>query len=138
MAQINVTGDMIQIKTNITESEYEVISHYSPETLKIVDEKGNDVFSIAMGAAHYSKYGVTFCNSDAEGKLFMTANNPVTDHSDPAKERKLIAKELAQTINNLRIIEAQVEAEKPKIAELVQNANEVIHMTGCCDDKVEG
>ena len=129
MAKINVTGDVVQIRTNITESEFDVIEHYSPETLKIVDDKGNELFGITRGNAHASKYGISFCNADSEGRMFMTTENPVHDHSDPVRERKLIAKEFAQLINNLQIIETQVANEKPNIQALVQNAHNIIHIT---------
>ena len=129
MAKINVTGDMIQIKTNITESEYDVVSHYSPNTLKIIDKDGNEVFGITKGDAHCSQYGVAFCSADSEGKMFMSCNNPVEDHSDPVQERKLIAKEFAQVINNLQIIETQVANEKPNITALVQKASDAICIT---------
>ena len=128
MAQINVVGDIIQIKTGITESEFDVISHYSPEVLKILDDKGNEVFGITRGPSHYSKYGISFCSTDPNGKMFMSTTNPVIDHSDPAKERRLIAKEFAQLINNLQIIETQIANEKPNITALVQNANNAINI----------
>lgn len=130
MAEINVTGDMIQIKTSLTEKEFDLVQYYKPEVLKLVDEQGNELFGITKGNAHASKYGISFCNTDSEGKLFMTTENPVHDHSDPVEERKLISREFAQTINNLQMIETQVANEKPNIRALEQNANRVIHMNG--------
>ena len=128
MAQINVSGDAIQIKTSLTEEEFDMIEHYAPESLKLVDDNGNEYFGITRGDAHYSKYGISFCNTDSEGRLFMTANNPVNDHSDPEKEKKQISKILAQTINNLQTVEDQIEAKKPEIVALEQNADRVITM----------
>ena len=129
MAQINVTGDMIQIKTKLTEEEFELVNYYKPEALKIVDDKGNEIFGITRGDAHVSKYGISFCNTDAEGRLFMTTTNPVSDHSDVEKERKEINREFAQMINNLQIIETQVAYEKPNIIALEQNADKVIRFS---------
>ena len=130
MAQLNVTGDMIQIKTSLTEEEFDLVQYYKPETLKLVDEKGEEYFGITRGDAHVSKYGISFCNTDANGKLFMTTENPVHDHSNIAEERNLISREFAQTINNLQIIETQVANEKPNIRALEQNANRAINIQG--------
>ena len=139
MAQINVTGDMLQIRTSLTKEAYEVVKYFKPEALKLVDDKGNELFGITVGDAHVSKYGISFCNTDSEGRLFMTTANPVTDHSDPAAERNVISKEFAQVINNLQIIETQIANEQPNIRALVQNAHRAINITGeecnCTENK---
>lgn len=132
MAQINVYGDMIQIRSSLTKEDYELVKYYKPEALKIVDENGNEIFGITTGCAHVSKYGISFCNTDEKGRLFMTTNNPVSDHSNPEVERKMISKEYAQTINNLQFIETQIANEKPNIIELEQNANRAIRMNEEC------
>jgi len=128
MAQINVTGDMIQIKTKLTEEEFKLVEYYAPDVLKLKDEKGDEYFGINRGDAHASKYGISFCNTDSEGRLFMTTENPVHDHSDPEKEKQYISREFAQVINNLQVIEKQVDEKKPEIAALEQNAERAIRM----------
>lgn len=126
MAKINVTGDAIQIKSSLTRANYDTIRHYKPEALKLIDEKGNEIFGITMGDAHVSKYGVSFCNTDSEDKLFMTTENPVNEHSDPELEKKLISRKFAQVINNLEAVETQIETEMPNIRALEQNAERAI------------
>lgn len=128
MAQINVMGDMIQVKTALTEEEFELTEKYCPEALKLRDEEGNEYFGISRGDAHISKYGVSFCSKDAENKLFMTTNNPVEDHSDPTEEKKKIARHFAQVINGLNLVEGQIREKKETIAAMEALANNSIYM----------
>lgn len=128
MAKLKVLGDMIQIKIDLTESDYNKVKNYAPDALKVKDEEGNEVFGISMGDAHWSKYGVAFCNTDADGKLFMTTTNPVHDHDDPAEEKKQIKEEFAQTIFFLEMIEKGFADVKTELAAIEQNAEESIEM----------
>lgn len=114
MAKLKVVGDTIQIKIDLTESDFNKVKNYAPDALKVKDEEGNEIFGISKGDAHWSKYGVAFCNTDAGGKLFTTITNPVADHSNPANEKKQIKEAFAQTIFFLNMLEqnfSQIKAE---------------------------
>ena len=128
MATLKVLGDVIQIKTELTEKDYKKISNYAPEALKVKDDKDNELFGISMGDAHWSKYGIAFCSTDADGKLFMTTPNPVQDHSDPKEEKEAIKELFAQTIFNLEIVEANFDKIKTELAAIEQNAAASIEM----------
>ena len=108
MAKVKVLGDMMQIKTEITGAELERVEKFAPEMLKLTDDDGNEVFGISRGSAFYSKYGICFCSEDAEGKLFMSTNNPVTDHGNAEEEKDKVVKELAPIINKLQAVENQI------------------------------
>ena len=108
MAKMKVMGDMIQLSTDLTKDELERVKNFAPEALKLFDNEGNEVFGVGIGDASYSKYGICFCSETAEGKMFMTTNNPVTDHSDPAKEREEIVRYFAPIINKLQVVEANI------------------------------
>lgn len=108
MAKMKVMGDMIQLSTDLTKDELERVKNFAPEALKLFDNEGNEVFGVGIGDASYSKYGICFCSETAEGKMFMTTNNPVTDHSDPTKEREEIVRYFAPIINKLQAVEANV------------------------------
>ena len=110
MAKMKVMGDMIQLSTDLTKDELERVKNFAPEALKLFDNEGNEVFGVGIGDASYSKYGICFCSETAEGKMFMTTNNPVTDHSDPAKEREEIVRYFAPIINKLQAVEANIAA----------------------------
>lgn len=108
MAKVKVLGDMMQIKSDLTGAEFDRIESFAPEMLKLVDDEGNEVFGISRGNAFYSKYGVCFCSEDAEGKLFMSTDNPVRDHSNAEKEKEEIVKTLAPILSKLNAVEKQI------------------------------
>lgn len=108
MAKVKVLGDMMQIKSDLTGAEFDRIESFAPEMLKLTDDEGNEVFGISRGHAFYSKYGVCFCSEDAEGKLFMSTNNPVVDHTDAEKEKEEIVKTLAPILSKLNAVEKQI------------------------------
>lgn len=128
MAKLKVLGDMIQIKIDLTESDYKKVTNYAPDALKVKDENGNEVFGISMGDAHWSKYGVAFCNTDSNGKLFMTTENPVTEHNDPVAEKNAIKEKFAQTIFFLEMIEQNFANIKTELTAMEQNAERSIQM----------
>lgn len=128
MAKLKVLGDMIQIKIDLTESDFNKVKNYAPDALKIKNDDGDEVFGISMGDAHWSKYGVAFCNTDSDGKLFMTTNNPVVEHSDPAEELKIIKEKFAQTIFFLEMIEKNFDSIKTELNAMEQNAERSIEM----------
>lgn len=128
MAKLKVLGDSVMITIDLTAEDYEKVKNYAPEALKVLDTEKNEVFGISMGDAHWSKYGVAFCNTDADGKLFMTMNNPVGDHSDPVAEKKAIKEKYAQTIYFLETIEKNFAEMKAQLDALEQNAERSIEM----------
>ena len=128
MATLKVLGDMIQIKSDLTEKDFKKIKNYAPEVLKLTDREGNEVFGINMGDAHWSKYGISFCNTDADGKLFMTTNNPVTDHDDPEAEKKEIKELFASVLFNLVSIEKHFEQIKTELNAIEEEAEKNIEM----------
>ena len=128
MAKLKVLGDTIQIKIDLTETDFNKVKNYAPDALKIKNKEGDEVFGIDMGNAHWGKYGVTFCNTDADGKLFMTTNNPVSDHADPVKEKKVIKEVFAQTVFFLEEIEKNFAEMKTQLDALEQNAERSIEM----------
>ena len=128
MAKLKVLGDMIQIKIDLTEADFNKVKNYAPDALKIKNEEGDEVFGISKGDAHWSKYGVAFCNTDADGKLFMTTTNPVHEHGDPAEELKRIKEEFAQTIFFLEMIEQSFAEMKTELDAMEQNAERSIEM----------
>ena len=109
MAKVTVLGDVMQIKSDITAKEFERIESFAPEMLKLTDDEGNEIFGVTRGNAFYSKYGICFCSEDAEGKLFMSTNNPVTVvHGSAEEEKDAVVKELAPILHKLQAIEANI------------------------------
>ena len=109
MAKIKVLGDIIQITSAITEEQFERVKTFAPEAFIMKDaDTGEEIFGVSRGSAFYSKYGVCFCSVDSEGKLFMTTNNPVSDHSDRDAEMQEILKVFAPIMAKLNMIEENV------------------------------
>lgn len=121
MAKVRVLGDAIQLKTELTKEDLDRVKAFAPESLKLYDQDGNEVFGVDEGDAFYSKYGVCFSNTDSEGRLFMTSDNPVEDHSDPEKEKEEIIKHFAQILNKLEAIEMSVRNARQALMEIEES-----------------
>ena len=128
MATLKVLGDTIQIKLNVTETEFNKVKNYAPDALKVKDDNGDEVFGISVGNAHWSRYGVAFANTDSAGKLFTTVTNPVEDHSDPEAEKAAIKETFAQTLFFLGLIEQNFQAVKAEVDAMEQDAERNIVM----------
>ena len=110
MAKIKVLGDMIQITSELTEEQFDKVKAFAPEALVMKDEDtGEEIFGIEKGAANISKYGICFCSTDSEGKLFMTTNNPTLgDHSNREEEMQEILDKFAPIIAKLNAGETHI------------------------------
>ena len=127
MATIKIMGDILQIKSELTEKEVERVEAFAPEALKLFDNEGNELFGVSYPAnACFSKYGICFCNKDDEGKIFMSTNNPITDHSDPDKEREEVIRIFAPLLSKLRAVEAQVAAAKEKLEAMEASVTDAV------------
>ena len=121
MAKLTIMGDMLQLKSDLTREEVERVEAFAPEALKLFDTEGNEVFGVSVGNAFYSKYGICFCNTDSDGKLFMSTDNPVCDHTDPEAERKEVIKYFAPVISKLEAVEANVASGREALEAMEQS-----------------
>lgn len=126
MAKLSIMGDTVQITTELTKETIKRVSDYAPEALKLFDEEGNEIFGIGVGNASCSKYGICFCSEDANGKLFMTTNNPVTNHADPEKEREEVIRCFAQMLSKLKAVEENVADGAEAIAEIESDVRDSV------------
>lgn len=126
MAKLNVIGDILQLKSDITVKEMELIQNYAPSALNLTDEEGNVLFAISSGPASISKYGVSFPSSDAEGHLFVTIEN-TGDHSDMEAEKASIRREYTPILTKLIVIEKNIEAAIEKMNTLETSVEELIN-----------
>lgn len=130
MAKLSIMGDTVQITTDLTKEVIKRVEDYFPEALKLFDTEGNEVFGVAIGNASFSKYGICFCSETAEGKMFMTTNNPVLDHSDPAKEREKVVRCFARVLNDLKQVEANVQEVKAELDGIEESIQESVTFVG--------
>lgn len=127
---MKVMGDTIQLSTELTKEEVARVKNYAPEALKLFDNEGNEVFGVGIGNASCSKYGICFCSESADGKLFMTTDNPVADHSDPAKEREQLIRHFASMISKLQAVEANVNAAKDSLESMEAAVQDSVEFVG--------
>lgn len=130
MAKLSIMGDTVQITTDLTKEVIKRVEDYIPEALKLFDTEGDEVFGVAIGNASFSKYGICFCSENAEGKMFMTTNNPVLDHSDSEKEREEVVKCFAQVLNNLKQVEENVQEVKAELDGIEASVQESVTFVG--------
>lgn len=130
MAKITIMGDIVQIKTDLTKSDVDRVKTFAPEALKLFDNEGNEIFGVDLGDACYSKYGVCFCSEDSEGKLYMSTNNPVIDHSNPEAEKEEVVKHFALLLNKLKAVEANVQGAADTLSAVEAEATESVVFAG--------
>lgn len=130
MAKLTIMGDTIQLTSDLTKEEVRRVENYAPDALKLFDNEGNEMFGIGIGDASYSKYGVCFCSETAEGKIFMTTNNPVTDHSDADEERKAIVRYFAPILSKLQAVEDNVANAKNALDEIEEDVEASVSFVG--------
>lgn len=130
MAKMTVMGDTVQLTSDLTKEELVRVASYAPEALKLFDKDGNEIFGVGIGDASYSKYGICFCNETAEGKMFMTTNNPVVDHSNAEKEREELVRYFAPIISKLQKVEANVASAKDALDTVEAAVRESVTFVG--------
>ena len=127
MAKINVMGDALQIKSTLTKAEIERTLTYKPDALKLKDDEGNETFAIGLGNASIGRFGVCFPSTDAEDKVFVTAQHNV-DHSDPVAEKEFVIKNFATILDKLDQVETQVALITTELEELETRVSDSIHL----------
>ena len=74
---IRVVGTALIITSIIQFTALELLKKFSPESLILKDEKGNQLFRIGVGiTAELSKFGVVFNSANAEGYAQATLMLP--------------------------------------------------------------
>lgn len=94
---------VIVFNTKLTKVAIEKLAKHIPDSLKLKDEEGNDVFAIGFGAnASISNYGVNFNKVDSEGKALITIGKTM--------ENEEIAEEFAGILMKVKEVEVKAEA----------------------------
>lgn len=129
MAKLQIMGDSIQIKSNITEDLFKAVERYYPEKLSLRNEANEEYFVLNIGNASIGKYGISFPNKDENGCLFVTSENPVHDHSDSIAEKNEIVSRYAHIMYNLRAIEGQIHEAEETIINMESSVEDSISFT---------
>lgn len=106
--KIAIAGDAFVITSDIKKKDFDLLKKYKPEALKIVDEDGNDVFSIeySEGNPSIAKFGVTFggVTRNNSAKLTLTGIIP----TNVADAREYVADTIGGVMANIKTIEDNV------------------------------
>lgn len=121
MAKIKILGDILQIKSSITQYELEETKRYMPDMLKLKDEEGNEIFRIDVGSASATKYGISFPSTDDEGCLYTTVCMPEANIHD-------IKMEFGPMVMNLNTVETQIAEAMNALVELEDKLEDMIEV----------
>lgn len=107
-AAFAIVGDAFVITSGITLDEYNLLTKWRPDALKVKNEDGDDVFAIsyADGRPCVAPFGVTFGGTTHNEDKFLTVTGMLpTDVKDP---RDYLADLLAPIVENLTTLENSV------------------------------
>ena len=116
MAKVKIAGSSVVITSELKVEELKKVRKFTKSGLSLKDDKGNDVFTIAIGnVSSISKYGITYAGANAEGYAQATLMLDETVNADERKKAFIdtYAIELANlnTLENF-IRESATEIEK--------------------------
>lgn len=115
MAKVSIKGKAAVITSTLKLEDIKTVAKYRPDGLKIKDEDGNEVFSIATGTVGaISKFGVTFDGETRNEQKLATVTLFVDEADTDVKE--LIADKFGSALINLGKLEASVPAVLQAIA----------------------
>ena len=131
MAKVTIMGNTCQITTELTRADVERVQAFAPKALKLIDpEDKSEKFAVGLGAPSCSKYGICFGDENAEGELFVTLENPITDHSDKEREQTELTKYFAVLLNMLNTVEAQVVSIKDQLDTMEAEVKDSVTFVG--------
>lgn len=106
--KVTITGDALVVTSSLKVEDIKMLEKYSPESLNIKDEEGNDVFSIAYkeGCPSISKYGVTFSGKSRDGKDLATITLQLP--TEVANVKEFVADLIGSANNDLKTLETEL------------------------------
>lgn len=86
--KITINGDAFVVTSSIKLSDIEVLKKTNPEALRLVDEEGNDVFSVDYNAGRpsISQFGITFGGVSRDNAKQLTYTGTIPAGVADAKE----------------------------------------------------
>lgn len=103
--KISIVGDVFVLTSGIKKSDFDLIKKYHSEALTLVDEEGNDVFSIDYfaGNGSVSKFGITFGGTTRDEDAYLTVTKSIP--AGVADAKAFVADEVGCAIANLKDLE---------------------------------
>jgi hypothetical protein len=83
--QIKVQNNSLVVISSISIADYSQAKQYTPDALRIKDDKGNDLYTISTGDASIKKFGATF-NAVVDNRLAITTPLPMGATAEEASD----------------------------------------------------
>jgi len=115
--KISIVGDVFVLTSSIKQKDFELIKRYNPESLRVVDDEGNDVFSVnySAGNGSISKFGITFGGATRDDKAYLTVTKAIP--AGVADAKAFVADEVGCAMANLKLLEDELPDIAKEIAE---------------------
>lgn len=102
--KLTIIGNSLVVTSTITKEDYDVLSKYNPEALKIRDEEKNVVFSVATSDKGYvNNHGIGFNGVTRDNNAFLTLTLDVQGVANP---KAMVADLFSPILKNLESVEA--------------------------------
>lgn len=103
--KITITADAFAITSSIKKEEYDLVKKHNPSALKIVDEEGNELFTVGYteGRPSLEPFGVTFGGLTRDNDKFLTYTGNIPSGTTDAKE--YVTDKVGVLYENLKKIE---------------------------------
>lgn len=126
MAKVKITGNAVVITSALLVTDIKKVAKFTKSGLTLKDDKGNDVFSIALGRdSSISKFGITYAGENSEGYAQATL---LLDEDIAANDRKeSLLDEYAIEFANLNTLETF----------LRESIADINHTIAAVDDTIE-
>ena len=120
--KIIYANNAMVVKTDISAVDFAAAEKFAPESLKVRDEKGNDLFAVGKGAAQLKPGYATF-NAVVDGKMAVTVPLEMGLEGEDAKEviKDKFAQALAALATNEPKIVTQITAALAPIQAVVED-----------------
>ena len=128
MANVKIIGNAMVLTSDLKVEELNTVKKYTKDGLKLKDEKGNEIFSIACTPGHssISSYGVSYGEENAEGYAQASL---VLDESIKAEERMAtVLDNYAIAIGNLKTLETYIREAYTGINKTVEEIKDSIEV----------
>lgn len=118
MAKIKVLGNALTLTSELKSEEIKKAEKFCPEATTLYTEDKEPYFTVKTGEPSASRYGVSFNETNSEGKAYMT----IVGIERTADTAKVLREDFGEILINLNKVEEKVQA---SISELNGKLNSI-------------
>lgn len=129
MSKVKIVGNAVVITSDLKREEIERVKKYTKDGLKLKDEKGNDVFTIALGEnSSISQFGITYGEQNAEG--YAQATLLLDESIEPDKRMDTVLDTHAITLTQLNTLETYIRSTATELESTIAGIADSIEVIG--------